>query len=49
MRKKLDASKALNLFKKLPKQHRTGIAVASLFLGTLILLPSESVEASRHQ
>ena len=49
MRKKLDASKALNLFKKLPKQHRTGLAVASLFLGGLILFPSEPVEASRHQ
>ncbi|MEG3766180.1 OapA family protein [Alteromonas sp. 14N.309.X.WAT.G.H12] len=35
--------------KKLPKPHRTGLAIASLFLGGLILLPSESVEASRHQ
>ncbi len=49
MRKKLDASKALHLYKNLPKQHRTGIAIASLFLGGLILLPSEPVEASRHQ
>lgn len=49
MRKKIASSKALKLYKKLPKQHRTGLAVASLFLGALILLPSESVEASRHQ
>jgi murein DD-endopeptidase MepM/ murein hydrolase activator NlpD len=49
MRKKLDPSKAVNLYKNLPKQHRTGIAITSLFLGGLILLPSEPVEASRHQ
>jgi len=48
MRKTLDATKALTLFKKLPKQHRNGLAIASAFLGALILLPSESVEASRH-
>ena len=48
MRKTLNASKAVNLYKNLPKQHRTGLALASLFLGGLILLPSESVEASRH-
>ena len=48
MRNKLDASKALTLFKQLPKQHRTGLAVASLFLGGIILFPSENVEASRH-
>ncbi|AUC89365.1 MAG: peptidase M23 [Alteromonas sp.] len=48
MRKTLDASKAVNLIKKLPKQHRTGLAIASMFLGALVLLPSEPVEASRH-
>ena len=48
MRKTLDASKAVNLIKKLPKQHRTGLAIASMFLGALILLPSEPAEASRH-
>jgi murein DD-endopeptidase MepM/ murein hydrolase activator NlpD len=49
MRKKIASSKALKLFNKLPKQHRTGLAVATMFLGALILLPSEPVEASRHQ
>ena len=49
MRIKLDALKALNIFKQLPKQHRTGLAIASMFLGGLILLPSDTVEASRHQ
>ena len=49
MRIKLDALKALNIFKQLPKQHRTGLAVASLFLGGIILFPSDPVEASRHK
>jgi murein DD-endopeptidase MepM/ murein hydrolase activator NlpD len=49
MAKKIDTSKAVNLIKKLPKQHRTSLAIASMFLGALILLPSEPVEASRHQ
>ncbi|NDV90291.1 peptidoglycan DD-metalloendopeptidase family protein [Alteromonas sp. 345S023] len=49
MRKKIASSKALKFYNKLPKQHRTGLAVATMFLGALILLPSEPVEASRHQ
>ncbi|MBU3021434.1 OapA family protein [Aestuariibacter sp. A3R04] len=39
----------LKTFKTLPKPHRTGLVIASVFLGGLILLPSEPVEASRHQ
>lgn len=39
----------LKTFKNLPKPHRTGLVIASFLLGGLILLPSEPVEASRHQ
>lgn len=39
----------LKTFKSLPKPHRTGLVIASFLLGGLILLPSEPVEASRHQ
>lgn len=44
----LNVRAVLNTFKNLPKPHRTGLAVASAFLGALVLLPSEPVEASRH-
>ncbi|HBY40375.1 MAG TPA: peptidase M23 [Alteromonas sp.] len=37
-----------NLFKQLPRPHRLGLIAASAFVGLLILLPSEHVEASRH-
>ncbi len=37
------------MLKNLPKPHRTGLALATLVLGGLILLPSDPVEASRHQ
>ncbi len=33
----------------LPKPHRTGLLLGSLFLGALVMLPSEPVAASRHQ
>lgn len=35
--------------RKLPKPHRTGLMIGSLLLGGLIMLPSDPVEASRHQ
>lgn len=38
----------IKLVKQLPAVHRTGLAVASVVLGAIIFLPSESVEASRH-
>jgi len=38
----------IKLVQQLPAVHRTGLAVASLLLGATVLLPSESVEASRH-
>ena len=49
MRMIVNKEKLLQSFKKLPKPHRTGLAIASAFLGGLVLLPSEPVEASRHQ
>ncbi len=39
----------MKTFRNLPKPHRTGLVIASFVLGGLILLPSEPVEASRHQ
>lgn len=44
----LNVRAVLNTFINLPKPHRTGLAFASAFLGVLVLLPSEPVEASRH-
>ncbi|MFC3203070.1 OapA family protein [Alteromonas oceani] len=37
-----------DLFKQMPRPHRIGLVAASAFVGLLILLPSEKVEASRH-
>lgn len=37
-----------DLFKQMPRPHRIGLVTASAFVGLLILLPSEKVEASRH-
>ncbi len=39
----------IKTIRNLPKPHRTGLLLGSLFLGSLALLPFESVEASRHQ
>lgn len=49
MRMILKNSAVVKNLKNLPKPHRTGLAIASAFLGALILLPSDPVEASRHQ
>lgn len=37
-----------NMLKQLPRPHRLGLIAASAFVGLLILLPSDQVEASRH-
>lgn len=36
------------MLKQLPRPHRLGLIAASAFVGLLILLPSDQVEASRH-
>ncbi|MBD3586191.1 peptidoglycan DD-metalloendopeptidase family protein [Salinimonas sp. HHU 13199] len=49
MRMKLKDNVVYKTLRNLPRPHRTGLILGSLFLGSLILLPSEPVEASRHQ
>lgn len=48
MIKRINPKLMTNLFKQLPRPHRLGLIAASAFVGLLILLPSEHVEASRH-
>ncbi|GGF73535.1 OapA family protein [Alteromonas lipolytica] len=48
MRKIFTPQLLTDLFKQMPRPHRIGLAAASAFVGLLILLPSEKVEASRH-
>ena len=48
MRKIFRPQLLTDLFKQMPRPHRIGLVAASAFVGLLILLPSEKVEASRH-
>lgn len=48
MNKKFSPQLLTDLFKQMPRPHRIGLAAASAFVGLLILLPSDKVEASRH-
>lgn len=48
MRKIFTPQLVTDLLKQMPRPHRIGLAAASAFVGLLILLPSEKVEASRH-
>ncbi|MGB0213927.1 MAG: OapA family protein [Alteromonas oceani] len=48
MRKIYKPQLLTDLFKQMPRPHRIGLVAASAFVGLLILLPSEKVEASRH-
>lgn len=48
MRKIYTPQLVTDLLKQMPRPHRIGLAAASAFVGLLILLPSEKVEASRH-
>ena len=48
MRKIYTPQLLTDLFKQMPRPHRIGLVAASAFVGLLILLPSEKVEASRH-
>ena len=48
MRKIFRPQLLTDLFKQMPRPHRIGLVTASAFVGLLILLPSEKVEASRH-
>ena len=48
MRKIFTPQLLTDLFKQMPRPHRIGLVAASAFVGLLILLPSEKVEASRH-
>ena len=48
MRKIFRPQLLTDLFNQMPRPHRIGLVTASAFVGLLILLPSEKVEASRH-
>tara|TARA_A200000159_G_scaffold524_2_gene545 strand:+ start:20795 stop:22111 length:1317 start_codon:yes stop_codon:yes gene_type:complete len=48
MRKIFRPQLLTDLVKQMPRPHRIGLVAASAFVGLLILLPSEKVEASRH-
>ncbi|MDC8832544.1 OapA family protein [Alteromonas gilva] len=48
MKKNMHPQLLTDLFKQMPRPHRIGLIAASAFIGLMIALPSEKVEASRH-